>query len=177
MRHLQPEPQNWRELLGNIISDPHEKQRVAQELGVRTITLTRWVTRESDPRPQNLRLLLNVLPEQRELLRELIGEEFADFTAEAIDDTSKDIPSEFYSRVFSARSATNETLHFWSICNLIIQQAIGQLDPDRLGLAITVVRCMPPLNGNKVRSLRESAGQGTPPWNGDLELQGMFLGA
>jgi hypothetical protein len=174
---MQPEPQNWRELLGNIISDPHEKQRIAQELGVRTITLTRWVTRESDPRPQNLRHLLNVLPEEREMLLELISEEFEDFTAGATDDSSKDIPSEFYSRVFSARSATNETLHFWSICNLILQQAIGQLDPDRLGMAITVVRCMHPSNGNKVRSLRESAGQGTPPWSGDLEQQAMFLGA
>ena len=93
MRHMQPEPQDWRELLGNIISDPREKQRIAQELGIRTITLTRWVSRESDPRPQNLRLLLNVLPEERELLLELIGEEFEDFTAGAIDDTSKDIPS------------------------------------------------------------------------------------
>src|SRR5205085_8873280 len=99
------------------------------------------------------------------------------FTAAAIDDSSKDIPSEFYGRVFSARSATNETLHFWSISNLILQQALGQLDPDRLGMAITVVRCMPPSNGNKVRSLRESVGQGTPPWNGDLEQQAMFLGA
>jgi len=174
---MQPEPQDWRELLGNIISDSHEKQRIAQELGVRTITLTRWVTRESDPRPQNLRHLLNVLPEQRELLLELIGEEFVDFTAGAIDDSSKDVPSEFYGRVFSARAATNETLHFWSICNLILQQAIGQLDPDRLGMAITVVRCMPPSNGHKVRSLRESAGQGTPPWSGDLEQQAMLLGA
>jgi transcriptional regulator with XRE-family HTH domain len=174
---MQLEPQNWRELLGNIISDPHEKQRIAQELGVRTITLTRWVTGESDPRPQNLRHLLNVVPEERELLFELIGEEFEDFTAVSTDDSSKDIPSEFYGRVFSARSMTNESLHFWSICNLILQQAIGQLDPDRLGIAITVVRCMPPSNGNKIRSLRESAGQGTPPWSGDLEQQGMFLGA
>jgi hypothetical protein len=174
---MQPEPQDWRELLGNIISDPREKQRIAQELGVRAITLTRWITKESDPRPQNLRHLLNVLPEQRELLLELIGEEFDDFRAGAIDDSSKDIPSEFYGRVFSARSATNETLHSWSISNLILQQALGQLDPDRLGMAITVVRCMPPSNGNKVRSLRESVGQGTPPWSGDLEQQAMFLGA
>src|SRR5438067_10283082 len=113
MKHMQPEPQDWRELLGNIISDPHEKQHIAQELGVRTITLNRWVTGESDPRPQNLRSLLNILPEQRDLLLELIGEEFPDFTTGTIDDSSKDIPSEFYSRVFSARTATNETLHFW----------------------------------------------------------------
>ena len=177
MRHIQPEPQDWRELLGKIISDPLEKQRIAQELGVRTITLTRWASNESDPRPQNLRHLLNVLPEHRELLLDLISEEFEDFTAGAIDDSSKDIPSEFYTRIFSARASINESLRFWSICNLILQQALGQLDTDRLGMAITVVRCMPPSNGSKIRSLRESVGQGTAPWSGDLEQQGMLLGA
>jgi len=177
MKPIQPEPQDWRELLGKIISDPAEKQRIAQELGVRTITLTRWVSRESDPRPQNLRRLLNVLPEHRELLLELISEEFEDFSAGVLEDSSKDIPSEFYTRVFSARASINESLRFWSICTLILQQALGQLDPDRLGMAITVVRCMPPFNGGKIRCLRESVGQGTPPWSGDLEQQGMLLGA
>jgi hypothetical protein len=171
------EPRDWRELLGNIIRDPYEKQRLAQELGVRVITLTRWITRESDPRPQNLRHLLNVLPEHRDLLLELISEEFEDFSAAAVDDASKEIPSEFYARVFAARATTTQSLRFWSICNLILQQALGQLDPDRLGMAITVVRCMIPGNRGKIRSLRETVGQGTPPWTGDLEQQAMFLGA
>ena len=29
----------------------------------------------------------------------------------------------------------------------------------------------------KIRSLRESLGQGTPPWQADLEQQATFLGA
>lgn len=176
-RGMQQEPQDWRELLGTIIHDPHERQRIAQELGVRTITLSRWVNRQSDPRPQNLRHLINVLPQQRDLLLELIAEEFEDFSGTVRDDASQEIPSEFYKRIFNARSTTNETMRFWSISNLILQQALGQLDPDRLGMAITVVRCMTSRHSSKIRSLRESVGQGTPPWPGDLEQKGMLLGA
>ncbi len=170
------EPETWRELLRGIISDGHEKQRIADELGISPITLTRWANRESDPRQQNLRLLLKALPQQREMLLELIPKEFDDFTAAAIDDSTKEIPSAFYARVFIARGSTAEALRFWSICNLILQQALGQLDPDRLGMAVNVVRCMPPKDG-KIRSLRESVGLGTPPWIGDLEQKAMFLGA
>ncbi|MBA2287436.1 MAG: helix-turn-helix transcriptional regulator, partial [Ktedonobacteraceae bacterium] len=144
------EPETWRELLRGIISDGHEKQRIADELGISPITLTRWANRESDPRQQNLRLLLKALPQHREMLLELIPKEFDDFTAAAIDDSTKEIPSAFYARVFIARGSTAEALRFWSICNLILQQALGQLDPDRLGMAVNVVRCMPPKNG-KVR--------------------------
>jgi hypothetical protein len=48
---------SWRELLGKIIADSHERQRIANMLGVNPITLTRWVNNESKPRPQNLRQL------------------------------------------------------------------------------------------------------------------------
>jgi hypothetical protein len=57
-----------------------------------------------------------------------------------------------------------------------LKQAIGQLDPDRLGMGINVVRCMPP-SPERSHSLRESVGIGTPPWEGDLEQKAMFLGA
>ena len=88
------EAQTWRKLLGTIISNPKEKQRIAVELGVKAITLTRWVSGESDPRPQNLRLLLSVLPGQREQLLDLIRREegWEEFSDTIKDDTSKDIP-------------------------------------------------------------------------------------
>jgi transcriptional regulator with XRE-family HTH domain len=174
---MQQEPGDWHELLGMIISNTQERQRIAQELGVRAITLSRWVRGESEPRPQNLRHLLSVLqPDHRDLLLEMLGEEIKE-SQDVTDDTSREIPSEFYSRVLSARATTNETLRYWSISSLILQQALGQLDPDRLGLAITVVRCMRSASEKKVRSLRESVGKGIAPWTGDLEQRGMFLGA
>jgi hypothetical protein len=45
-------------------------------------------------------------------------------------------------------------------------------------MAIWVIRCMPPSGPyNKVRSLRECFGLGTPPWSGNLEQTAVFLGA
>ncbi len=174
------EARTWRELLGMIISDSKEKQRILDELSVTPITLARWVNGQSDPRPANLRHLLNVIPQHREQMLDLLKDEkeFGEFAHSTQEDTSKDIPAEFYARVFVARASTTEHLRFWSICHLILQQAIGQLDPERSGMAIWVVRCMPPSGPyHKVRSLRESVGLGTPPWPGNLEQTAMFLGA
>src|SRR5437764_782575 len=154
------EPPTWRELLGKIIADPHERQRIASELGVNPITLIRWVNKESKPRPQNLRQLLNALPEHQALLLELIAEEFEGFSPSTVEneaeDAQQEIPSVFYSRVLRTRAATAKVLRFSSICNLVLQQAPVQLDPHRLGMAILVARCIPPSRENRIRSLRES---------------------
>ena len=175
------EVQTWRDLLGTIIGDPKERQRLIDALGVTSITLTRWVSGESDPRPQKLRHLLSVLPQHRERFVELLKKErglgeFVNPVAEEVP--PGEIPAEFYARVFIARSTMTDNLRFWSTCNLILQQALGQLDPDRQGMSIWVVKCMPPSGPyKKVRSLREVVGQGTYPWSGNLEQQAMFLGA
>jgi hypothetical protein len=66
---------------------------------------------------------------------------------------------------------------FWAISNLVLQQALAQLDPNNVGMSITIAQCMPPSGAeHKVRSLREIKGQGTPPWPANLEPQTMFLG-
>lgn len=174
------ESETWRDLLKTITDDQREKQRLLEVLGIKAITLNRWINKESDPRPQNLRNLLSALPEYRDQLLDLIREEtgFEEFSNGAIDDTSKEIPAPFYMRVFAARASTTESMRFWSLSNMILQQAIGQLDPDRMGMGIVVVRCMTPSRvDNKVHSLRESVGVGTHPWSSNLEQKGMFLGA
>ena len=175
------EPPTWRELLGRIISDPQERQRIANELRISPVTLTRWVNKEFKPRLQNLRQLLNVLPEHRKMLLESITEEFPDFFASLVEneaeDAQQEIPSVFYTRVLRTRATLSTMLRFSSICNLVLLQALGQLDPHRLGLAIIVARCMPPSSENKIRSLRESAGRGTLPWKSDLEQEAILLGA
>jgi len=55
---------SWRELLESITNNPSERERIATEIGVRPITLTRWASGESTPRPHNLHHLLNALPKQ-----------------------------------------------------------------------------------------------------------------
>lgn len=173
------EPKTWRELLALIISNTKEKHRIAEELGVQPITLNRWANGESEPRIQNIRHLVSVVPLHRDQLVELLKKErgFEEFNT-FHDDSLREISSEFYMKIFTSLASSSPNLRFWSICNHIQQQALSQLDPDRLGMAIWIVRCMPPSGpDHKVRSLRETVGLGTPPWSGNLEQKAMFLGA
>ncbi|GER92077.1 hypothetical protein KDW_62390 [Dictyobacter vulcani] len=156
------EARTWRELLGKIIGDNKEKQRLIETLKVTPITLNRWINGESDPRPQNLRQLMNALPSKyQEQMRKFLKEEqgLGDFPPPTFEPLLTAIPAEFYARVLSTLASTTENLRFWSTCNLILQQALGHLDPERRGMSIWVVRCMPPSGTyHKVRSLRESVG-------------------
>ncbi len=169
----------WQELLGKIISDPQERQRVANEVGVSPITLTRWVSGESRPRVQNLRQLLSALPEQRKAFLALIPKEFEKFLTESVDvnDVAQAIPSTFYARVLHDHCTLPKALHMSSLCDLILLQALTQLDPNRVGMEITVVRCMYPGSNGKIHSLYECMGRGTAMLDRELEQKALFLGA
>ena len=175
------EETTWRELLGSIIQDPQERRRLANELNINPVTLTRWVNNESSPRPQSIHRLLNALPQHRNALHDQLLNEFGSLLAEpegaSTEDLQFKIPSEFYMRVLRTRATIPKVLRFSSMCDLILQQALEQLDPNRAGMAITVVRCMPPTADNKIRSLRESLGRGTSPWDSNLDQQAILLGA
>jgi transcriptional regulator with XRE-family HTH domain len=175
------EATTWRELLGSIIQDPQERRRLATELGINPVTLTRWVNNESNPRSQSIQRLLNALPQHRKALLDQLLDEFGGLIAEADDSSTEDllykIPNEFYIRVLRTRATIPKVLRFSSLCDLILQQALEQLDPNRIGIAVTVVRCMPPSTDKKIRSLRESVGRGTPPWESNLDQQAILLGA
>src|SRR6266487_795610 len=178
---MMQEPPDWRILLGQLIHDPQERRRIANELGINPVTLTRWVNKEASPRSQSLHRLLKVLPQHRKALTEAFVHEFEGFAPEAEDGLTEDlqtkIPSEFYIRVLHTRTTIPKVLRFSSLCDLILQQSLEQLDPHRLGLAVIVVRCMPPSREGKIRSLRENVGRGTPPWEGKLEQKVILLGA
>lgn len=168
---------DWRELLSSIISNPVERDRIATEIGVHAITLARWANGESTPRPHNLRQLLRALPkQQRNQMQPLLVDISGDVSQLEIDTSDQEIPYKFIMEVLEARASIPDLLRFWSITRLVLQQALKQLDPERVGMAITVVRCMPPRDG-KIRSLRESVGLGSPPWGGDLEEKALLLGA
>ncbi len=175
------EATTWRELLGSIIQDPQERRRLANELGINPVTLTRWVNNESSPRSQSIQRLLNALPQHRKALLDQLVDEFGGLITETedteIEDSLYKIPSEFYIRVLRTRATIPHVLRFSSLCDLILQQALEQLDPNRVGVAVTVVRCMPPTADKKIHSLRESVGRGTPPWESNLDQQAILLGA
>src|SRR5579863_5275446 len=168
---------DWRELLKLIIQEPGIRKRIDNEIGKQAVNIKRWINGKAEPRVQNLKQLLNVIPEYREQFIDLLGDEFADEFYTDFDDAARDIPATFIASVLSARARTNMEIRYWSLCRLILEQAIGQLDPDRLGMAITVVRCMKTEKYPYIRSLRESVATGTPPWPGNLDQQSMFLGA
>jgi transcriptional regulator with XRE-family HTH domain len=175
------EATTWRELLGSIIQDPLERRRLANELGINPVTLTRWVNNESSPRPQSIQRLVNSLPQHRKVLLDFLLDEFGGFIADTegslTEDLLNNIPSEFYNRVLRTRATIPQVLRYSSLCDLILQQALEQLDPNRVGIAVTVVRCMPPSTDKKIRSLRESVGRGTPPWESNLDQRAILLGA
>lgn len=172
------EPKDWRELLGWIANDPENMQRLIQSLGVRDITIKRWVRRESEPRPQNLRRLLTAVPEYRDQFAELIPQEFEDFTDSVLDDSHQEIPAKFYAEIFQMRGTIGPTQAFWSLTTSIINQALNQLDPEHLGMAITAVKCLVTARPDrKILSLRETLGQGSGPWPANLEQTAMLLGA
>jgi GAF domain-containing protein len=173
-----PESSSWRGLLRDIVSNHVERERIANEIGIRSITLTRWANGESNPRPNNVRQLLHALPkQQRDLLTELLEEEHVDLTDPSISDQPDEVEYAFIRQVFETRATTPANLLFWSLSRRVMQQALRRLDPERVGMSITLVQCMPPSSDGKIHSLRESMGLGTPPWPGDLEQQAMFLGA
>jgi transcriptional regulator with XRE-family HTH domain len=170
---------SWRDLLQSLLSDPAERARIAGAIGVRTITLTRWAQGNSAPRPAHLQQLLYALPVQfQDQFRSLLEQEGflppASLQEEMVP--LQEIPFSFVREVFETRATTLDILRFWAISHQVLQHALRQLDPVPVGMAINMVRCMPPSTDGKIRSLRESIGRGTSPWKAELE-QPMFLGA
>ena len=172
------EPYSWRDLLKEMISDAEQRERLAAETGVNVMTLNRWSTGERAPRMSNRRSLLQALPfPQRDQFRKLYEQEFGPLSSPLNEEALGEIEYKFLMEVLETRSKTHELHRFWALSHLVLQHALRQLDPERLGMAIWVVRCVPPASGNKIRSLLESVGQGTPPWESDLQRSAMFLGA
>lgn len=174
------ETETWRTFLQEITEDPRERHRICQELSIQPITLTRWINGNTDPRPQNLYHLLSTVPQHRDQLIDLLqmDERFADFSFERLDKEAHEVPVDFYISLLKNRSTMLENARFKGLGRAILQQAINQLDPEKLGMSVSIVRCMPKSRKDqKIHSLRESIGIGNPPWGRDRELNAMFLGS
>ncbi len=172
-------PSSWRDLLRYLITQSGERERIANEIGVNPVTLDRWCSEKSTLRSRNIGPLLQTVPvAQRELLADLLTQDHLLADELAITAMSPDeLERAFFRQVLVARATTEEVLLFWIICRQILQHALRRLDPESVGMVITVAVCMPPAADKRmIRSLREIMGLGTPPWPGDLEHQSMFLG-
>lgn len=179
MSNLQ-EPSTWQEFLGQMIVNPQEKQRIAAAVRVRPITLQRWSEGVSRPRDENISLLLKVLPPgSYPLFMRLLLVDFPHLVQEELpaERFLMQVPREFYARSLNALTFTPYPLCRQAIQDLVLQQALEHLDPERHGLFISVVTCVPPRHGRTVRSLREIDGLGTPPWSRTPAEKTIFLGA
>lgn len=194
-----PHSRTWRELLQNILADPLEYERLARVVGVPKITLTRWATGETrEPRKYLLQQLLSAITDEalRTELALSMQQEFPEITLLEEDQEQKqqfyeppnraifqEIPSLFYDRVISALSTTPEPVRFWSISQMILQQMLGQIDPQRDGSKISLLQCTEPGNDGKVHSLRECMQMSAPPQNEGstegitIQERVLFLGA
>jgi transcriptional regulator with XRE-family HTH domain len=170
----------WRELLDSLIRKRAERERIAAQIGVTPVTLTRWASGESFPRSQSLRQLAQALPAQyRAEFQTLLEEDLPSlsFDESAQGDSRPEIPFQFISTVLATR-AMDSPLHVsWVVIHQILQHALLQLDPSRLGMKITIVQCMPPRSDGRICCLREGIGLGTPPWPESFEEHALFLGA
>ncbi|MBV9712288.1 MAG: hypothetical protein JO011_15390 [Ktedonobacteraceae bacterium] len=174
------ETQTWRDLLGKIISEPYQRQRIADAVGINPVTLIRWATGRSNPREDNLRPLLEALPQYRQELSVLIAQEYPQLfgkTREADKTVATVIPSAFYAHVLQAYTDSPSILRASTTETLILQQLESQLDPQRKGITIEVAQCVPPARGYKIRSLRVTFHRSTMAVEQLVEPQTFFLGA
>src|SRR5260370_22550422 len=146
---------SWQDLLSDIIGNPVEGEQLAKAVGVRSITLYRWVNGESSPRPNNLRQLLSALPyEQRNRMAALLEKEHLDFSESSLSDSLDQLEFPFVRQVLELRATTSEVMLFWTLCHKVFQHALRRLDPERIGMTIRVVRCMPPGRDGQIHSPR-----------------------
>jgi transcriptional regulator with XRE-family HTH domain len=172
-------PESWQHILQQIIKTPGEHERLADAIGLSQMTITRWAKGTSNPqRPHLSRLVQAILPQYREELVAALEISYPEIQSWLRDEVSEQIPSEFFAQLLSMRTTTADTVRFWRISDLILKQALLQLDPHQYGLSITLAQCMPPspYHNNKIVSLRERTGKGTYPWSADLEHLAIFLG-
>lgn len=176
----------WRVYLDEIVrhKPSAEKKRLYDAVQVTRTAFQRWRSGENAPDAAHVTLLLKALPdEERERLHSLMMDDpkvRALLPMEAVllgGQATDRIPQEAYEEVLRIGRDTPD--RFWLLCSTILVRALSQIEtyPKQTGVEISIARCMPPRSDGKVRSLREYAGRGTPPWRGDLHTKDCFLGA
>ncbi len=168
---------SWQSVLQQMIRSIVERQHLADALGVTPVTLLRWANGESKPQRNHLANLIKVVqpPYRLELIRAL-EESYPNILQWQRDEATEQVPASFFNQVLSTRANITEPLRFVRISDMVLTQALKQLDPHQEGMAVTLIQCMPPRADGKICSLRERAGKGTPPWLEDLNQLSALLG-
>lgn len=169
-------PQPWQAVLQKIIRIPGEKQRLIAALKINPMTLNRWLKAEYQPNRNHLIALLEHVPPQfRQELQDAIVIEHPEFEEWVPQETLEFISSPFYLDILETRAVIMEAIRNHEIIEKTLKEVLVQLDPMRLGMAVTLAQCMPPQADGKIHSLRERIGRGSPPWTTDLDNLSIFL--
>jgi hypothetical protein len=155
--------QDWgpfRTLVKERLQDPQAKRRIEQRTDIAPRTLSRWISGETEePDRKRLLSLLAALPEHRDALLAAIHKALPDFEVPLIDPATRlieDLPMDFWVRLLETNANTPRNLHFASVVNLIFLQLQSTVDPEHLGVQLTIAQCSPPTSADSpVRSLRE----------------------
>ena len=168
------EASTWREQLGIHIRTPEERKRIADQLGVNPLTLTRWVNNESSPHRSSLQKLLSLLPSHQTELIEMLRYEAP---SEPIVEEHSSVSLSLYTSVMNAYTTAHPTLLFWSISQRILQHALTHLVTGEDAIEILVVQCMPPTHAGKIRSLHEIIRESSSTPDSYTQHRSVFLGA
>ncbi len=155
--------QDWgpfRTLVKELLQDPQAKKRIEQRTDIAPRTLSRWISGETEePDRKRLSSLLAALPQHRDALLVAIRKALPDFEAPLIGPATRlieDLPIDFWVRLHEANANTPRNLHFTAIVHLILLQLQATIDPEYIGVQLTIAQCSPPASpAHPVRSLRE----------------------
>lgn len=173
---------DWRIILKQAIQSTQERERIARFVGVDPITLMRWTKQKTTPRRDLLRRLPAALPHVETQMRVSIEAMWAQensilpIQADISGMPAQRIPHDFYIRVLHTQASLAPSLLFPTLTDLILEEALKQFDPERVGVTVTLSRCLPSAPNQSVRTLLANVGRGTPPWKADLEAEAWLLG-
>lgn len=169
----------WRELLEVILEDPYALEKVTKLLHVSRETMMNWIQYQENPNFRIFQQILEAFPDDYDALLELIQREFPHFVPERLADGEEplEILAPFHDRLSETLRESPLMLRFWSTCQLVLQQAMQQLDPYRTGMMMAIMLCTAPSPGKKVRSLHGYLGLGSSVWTGSWYQQPHFFGS
>src|SRR5713226_637256 len=137
--------QDWgpfRTLVKERLQDPQAKRRIEQRTDIAPRTLSRWISGETEePDRKRLLSLLAALPEHRDALLAAIRKALPDFEAPLIDPATRlieDLPLDFWVRLHEMNANTPRNLHFASVVNLILLHLQATIDPEHIGIQLTI---------------------------------------
>ena len=134
-------PKPFSVLLGFLIkNDRSEVLRLAREIGVSDNTVYRWINGTSEPRPNHMQRLLEVLPHAYLPQTSFAAGPVAPANGRgAVNQNARwDVPKEIYRRIMEQAAITaDDASRRWHIVETIFEYALLHLDPERCGMALT----------------------------------------